>query len=150
MPRLRDLDSGELHYVGVMKRRRHKEPFTMIFCEELARLIADQSAQLSQLQWKLFMYLLAIVEYENVVEASVVELAQAVECDRSSASRALRALEALALIHREPARGTRPRRILLDPHLVFRGVEPQRARMLAAGWPPVALAGAPNDHLGPS
>ena len=136
MPTLRDVDSGELHIVGVVKRPLHKQPFTMIFREELAALITDDCAQLSKLQWKLFLYLVAIVEFENVVEISITDLAKAIGHDRSSISRALCDLEALELIHREPARGTRPRRILLNPHLVFRGRQPQRSQMLKSGWPP--------------
>lgn len=139
MPKLRDVDSGELHIVGVMKKPLHKQPFTMIFREELAALITDSSTQLSALQWKLLMYLIAIVEYENAADLSITDLAKAIRHDRSSVSRALRDLEALELIHREPSRGTRPRRILLDPRLVFRGREPQRAQMLKAGWPPAAV-----------
>lgn len=144
MPRLRDVDSGELHIVGVMKRRLHKDPFTMVFCEELAALITDADAQMSQLQWKVLMYLIAVVEYENAVDITITDIARAIGHDRSSVSRALRRLEALDLVHRVTGRGTR-RQILLDPHLVFRGREPQRAQMLKAGWPP-ALPGAKRER----
>lgn len=136
MPKYKNVDTGEVHLVAFAKKQLHKEPFVMLFQAPWRELIRGDGCDMSALQWRLYLYLLAECSYGNVVELTIKELAAAVGHDRSSVSRALPQLEALGLIHREESRGNRPRRILIHAEMAFRGKATQWEAMVRRGWPP--------------
>ncbi len=130
MPQYANVETGEIQLVGVIKRPRHKESFSLLFQEALLALLADTNLRLSALEWKLLLLLISSMEYENTLDAHISELAGRIGHERSAVSKALTKLEGAGLIKRQDMGGTRPRRILVDPALVFRGTSGQRAAAL--------------------
>lgn len=130
MPEYANVETGEIHLVGVIKRPRHTEAFSLLFQEALLALLADTNLRLSALEWKLLLLLISSMEYENTLDAHISELAEGIGHERSAVSKALTKLEGAGLIKRQHMGGTRPRRILVDPAFVFRGTFGQRAAAL--------------------
>ena len=130
MPEYANVETGEIHLVGVIKRPRHREAFSLFFREPLLELLADTHVRFSALEWKLLLLLISSMEYENTLDAHISELADRIGHERSAVSKALTKLEGAGLIKRQDMGGTRPRRILVDPVLVFRGTFGQRAAAL--------------------
>ncbi|GAB3069269.1 replication/maintenance protein RepL [Pedococcus soli] len=130
MPEYANVETGEIHLVGIVKRPRHTETFSLLFQKPLLHLLSDKELRLSALDWKLLLLLLSSMEYENTLDAHISELAEGIGHERSAVSKALTKLERAGLIKRQDMGGTRPRRILVDPALVFRGTFGQRAAAL--------------------
>ena len=132
--RLRNEETGQLHIVAKVRYAKHSEPFTILFREEMVALLSGVGSTMSGSEWKLFLYLLAQMDFGNSIERHIKELAEGLVCDRSSVSRALPRLEELGLIRRDDAVGNRPRRIVVDPHVAFRGTVKQRDEVMRQGW----------------
>lgn len=126
MPKFQNIETGEIHLVGVVRRPRHPEGFGLVFQQPLVDLIEDGERRLSALEWRLLLYLVAVMGYENIIDAHIGELAHGIGHERSAVSKALTKLEGHGLIRRESMPGGRPRRIRLNPELVFRGNASQR------------------------
>jgi len=130
MPKYKNVETGEVHLVGVIKRPRHTEAFSLFFQDQLLDLLGDRKLRLSALEWKLLLLLISSMEYENTLDAHISELASDIGHERSAVSKALTKLEVAGLIQRQKMGGTRPRRIRVDPALAFRGTFGQRAAAL--------------------
>lgn len=130
MPEYANVQTGEIHLVGIVKRPRHTETFSMLFQKPLLQLLGDKELRLSALEWKLLLLLMGSMEYANTLDTHISELAAAIGHERSAVSKALTKLEGAGLIYREDMPGTRPRRIHVSPELAFRGGFRQRAAAL--------------------
>ena len=107
----------------------HTDPFTLLFLGPLQRLLEDEGKDLTRIELRVLLYLICSADYGNTLYLYVSEAAEKLEHDRSSISKALATLTALALIHvqRDP-RGGRSR-YTLSPDLSFRGTAPKRATL---------------------
>lgn len=134
MPKFQNIETGEIHLVGVVRRPRHPEGFGLVFQQPLLDLLEDAERRLSALEWRLFLYLVAVMGYDNVVDVHISELADGIGHERSAVSKALTKLEGHRLIRRQDMPGGRPRRIKLNPQLVFRGNASQRGAAMRDFW----------------
>jgi DNA-binding MarR family transcriptional regulator len=107
MPEYQNVETGEIQLVAIVRRKLHTDGFTIVFQEPLLAFLTGPGSELTALELRLYLYLWATVEYANVVEAYIAEIAIGMGTDgrrgpdRSSVSKALRRLEELDLITRE-------------------------------------------------
>jgi hypothetical protein len=151
---LEDMETGEVIHAVFPKVRRHRQPFTMIFCDALLALLSTEGRRhqddsgMTLVHLRVLLYLLGSTEYENRLERFVTEIAYDLEHDRSTVSKALDFLEERDLIRRTPAAPGRPFTIDVHPALAFRGRAGQRAAVLRERWAdvrfPAALAWTPR------
>lgn len=144
MPELADTQTGEVHYVGIIKRPRHTEPFTFLFQDALLDLLKGPARQLTALELKVLLHLIAVADYGNTIDRYNSEIARDLGAEPASVSRALTALTSVGLIRRETTPGRRPTRIHLSPVVAFRGNVKQRASALARVTTP--LSRGPNNR----
>lgn len=130
MPELADTQTGEVHYVGIIKRPRHTKPFTLVFQDALLELLKGPARQLSGLELKVLLHLVAVADYGNTIDRYNWEMARDLGAGPASISRALTSLASVGLIRRETTSGGRPNRIHLSPEVAFRGNVKQRASAL--------------------
>lgn len=150
---LRDVETEEVVHVAFPKVRRHHQPFTLLFGDAMLGLLRSEgrtdteNKPMRPVDWQLLLYVVASAEYENRLERYVTEIAEELDKDRSTISRALQSLESRELIYVEPRRPGRPLTIHLHPALAFRGKAGQRAAVLHEQWAeapvPAALRGSP-------
>src|SRR4051812_14770888 len=100
MPTLQDVETGEYHVLALPKRRRHHQDFTMLFRAVFADALARRGKSLSTLDWRVFMHLLCIAEFENAIDEYVSHIADVLDADRGAVSRSLQRLEELDFIAR--------------------------------------------------
>lgn len=134
MPKYQNIETGEIHLVGIVRRPRHRDGFGLVFQEPLLNLLGDAERRLSALEWRLLLYLIATMEYENIIDAHIGELAEGIGHERSAVSKALTKLEGHRLVRREDMPGSRPRRIRVNPDLAFRGNASQRGAAKRDFW----------------
>jgi hypothetical protein len=147
--RLKDLDTDEVHFVAVRNIPRHSQQFTLVFCEPLLMLLRTEGrrnegdAALRPVDLRVLLFLISTCGYENQLRWHVSDIATALGHDRSTTSRALRALQDRSLIR--VSNTARPLTIYLHPALCFRGKPAQRAAALRDYWSdipfPATLAG---------
>ena len=137
---LQDVETEEVLHVLTPKIRRHRQPFTMIFCDALLALLSTEGRRdeddsgMTLVHLRVLLYLLGSTEYENRLERFVTEVADDLDHDRSTVSKALDFLEERDLIRRTSAGTGRPFTIDVHPALAFRGRTGQRARVLRELW----------------
>jgi DNA-binding MarR family transcriptional regulator len=137
---LQDVETGETLHTLTPQIKRHKQPFTMVFCDPLLSLLCtegrrhDDDSGMTLVHLRVLLYLLASTGYENRLERFVIEIADDLGHDRSTVSKALDLLEERELIRRTPAAAGRPFTIDVHPALAFRGRTGQRARVLRELW----------------
>ncbi len=151
---LQDVETEEVLHVLTPKIRRHGQPFTMIFCDALLALLCTEGRRdeddsgMTLVHLRVLLYLLGSTEYENRLERFVTEIADDLDHDRSTVSKALDFLEERNLIRRTSAGSGRPFMIDVHPALAFRGKAGQRAAVLREQWAdvrvPAALAWTPR------
>ncbi len=151
---LQDVETEEVLHVLTPKIRRHRQPFTMIFCDALLALLCTEGRRdeddsgMTLVHLRVLLYLLGSTEYENRLERFVTEIADDLDHDRSTVSKALDFLEERDLIRRTSAGARRPFVIDVHPALAFRGKAGQRAAVLREHWAdvrvPAALAWMPR------
>ena len=151
---LQDVETEEVLHVLTPKIRRHRQPFTMIFCDALLALLCSEGRRneddsgMTLVHLRVLLYLLGSTEYENRLERYVTEIADDLEHDRSTVSKALDLLEERDLIRRTSAGAGRPFTIDVHPALAFRGKAGQRAAVLREQWAdrrvPAALTWTPR------
>ena len=151
---LQDMETEEVIHVLTPKIRRHKQPFTMIFCDALLALLCTEGRSdtddsgLTLVHLRVLLYLLGSVEYKNRLERFVIEIADDLKHDRSTVSKALDLLEEREIIRRTPNGHGRPFTIDVHPALAFRGKAGQCAAVLHERWAdvrrPAALTWSPR------
>jgi hypothetical protein len=151
---LQDVETEEVLHVLTPKIRRHRQPFTMIFCDALLALLCTEGRRdeddsgMTLVHLRVLLYLLGSTEYENRLERFVTEIADDLDHDRSTVSKALDFLEERDLIRRTSGGPGRPFMIDVHPALAFRGKAGQRAAVLREQWAdvrvPAALAWTPR------
>ncbi|SOC50159.1 MarR family protein [Blastococcus aggregatus] len=145
---LQDVETEEVIHVLTPKVRRHRQPFTMVFCDALLALLCTEGRRhpddtgLTLVHVRVLLYLLASAEYENRLERFVIEIADDLKHDRSTVSKALDLLEERELIRRTPNGHGRPFIIDIHPALAFRGKAGQRAAVLHECWADVRMPAA--------
>jgi len=98
------MDTGDVHVVGIVRKPRHSEAFTMMWCQPLDALLRtegrrhpdDSPLRLSDL--RVLLHLVANCEYRNVFEGYIAEIARSLKCDRSTVRSALDALSERDLV----------------------------------------------------
>ena len=106
---LQDVETEEVLHVLTPKIRRHRQPFTMIFCDALLALLSTEGRRdeddsgMTLVHLRVLLYLLGSTEYENRLERFVTEIADDLGHDRSTVSKALDFLEERDLIRRTSA-----------------------------------------------
>lgn len=138
MPKtLLDTDTGEYKIVAFPIRPRHGDGFSLVFTDALAQFLAGPGRDLTRVELRVLMYLIATTGYGNVLTTYATSVAEDLGHDRSAVSRALATLEKLQVIRRAPHGRAGATEISLSPHLVFRGGVAARTAMLKGGWPPL-------------
>lgn len=147
-----DLETEEIVHVAFPRVRRHHQPFTLLFGDALLALLStegrrdEQDKPMRPVHWRVLLYLLASMGYENRLERYVSEIADDLDNDRSTVSKALQSLEDRDLLYVEPRRSGRPLVIHVHPALAFRGKPGQRAAVLSGVWPDLTVP-APLRHV---
>ncbi|HEX2075368.1 MAG TPA: helix-turn-helix domain-containing protein [Geodermatophilus sp.] len=96
---LQDVETEEVLHVLTPKVRCHRQPFTMIFCDALLALLCtvgrrhEDDDPMRPVHWRVLLYLLASAEYKNRLDRFVTEIADELNNDRSTVSKALDLLE---------------------------------------------------------
>jgi hypothetical protein len=145
---LEDVETGEVIHAVFPRVRRHRQPFTMVFCDALLALLHSEGRRhegdtgMTLVHLRVLLYILGSSAYENRLERFVTEIADDLDHDRSTVSRALDFLEERDLIRRTSTGQGRPFTIDVHPALAFRGKAGQRAAVLHAHWADVRLPAA--------
>lgn len=145
---LQDVETEEVLHVLTPKVRRHRQPFTMVFCGALLALLCTEGRRhedddpMRPVHWRVLLYLLASTEYENRLDRFVTEIAEDLDNDRSTVSKALDFLEERHLIRKTSNGPGRPFTIDVHPALAFRGKAGQRAAVLHQLWADVRVPAA--------
>jgi hypothetical protein len=145
---LQDVETDEVLHVLTPKVRRHRQPFTMIFCDALLALLGTEGRRhvddsgMTLVHLRVLLYLLGATGYENRLERFVTEIADDLKHDRSTVSKALDFLEERHLIRRTTNGPGRPFTVDVHPALAFRGKAGQRAAVLHEHWADVRLPAA--------
>jgi hypothetical protein len=145
---LEDVETGDVIHAVFPRVRRHRQPFTMIFCDTLLDLLRTEGRRheeddpMRPVHWRVLLYLLASTEYKNRLDRFVIEIADDLGNDRSTVSKALDLLEERELIRRTSNGHGRPFTIDVHPALAFRGKAGQRAAVLHERWADVRMPAA--------
>lgn len=137
---LRDVETEDVIHAVFPVVRRHRQPFTMVFCDALLALLCTEGRRheddepMRPVHWRVLLYLLAGSAYENRLDRFVSEIAEDLGNDRSTVSKALDFLEERHLIRRTSNGAGRPFTIDVHPALAFRGKAGQRAAVLHEHW----------------
>lgn len=131
--KVRDVETGELHVVGIVRKERHKELFTMMFTKPLLEALDRKNAKLTALELRVLLTLWAECDYGNTIEFLVKDLAADAGGHRVDVGRAVKQLEQWDFLRRTGGRRGGEGRYLLNPDLTFRGLPKQR-RQAQAAW----------------
>jgi MarR family len=127
--------TGELHLIGIVRKPRFKVPFVLLFQKELLTVLKTVGRDLSGVQWSVLLLIMATTPFGNVSEKYVTELAAELDHPRSVVSKAITVLVGRQLITRTAGEGSRPAKLMLDPHLAFRGNVRERSEIIGTAWP---------------
>lgn len=120
-----DLDTGEVfEHLNVVatsaKRRNGFGKSWLALSQEATQTVALNGKALGREGLTVWLYLMSVLEYENEVKVSKIDVARALGMDRSNLARAFRKLTAAGFL-RETGRAGNARTYLLNPEIAWRG-----------------------------
>lgn len=134
-------------FVFVLDRPRHRRPFVMLWQDAIQHLVPDR--RLGAQHWRVLMYLMAHLDYENYIHLVQSEIAEGVNIDKGNVSRVMRDLVKIGVVIEGPRMG-RSCTYRLSPNLGWKGrvksLQDERARRLALVHSSTAGRGGKDSH----